>query len=108
MLPEIQKLKPADLQSGTETIEEIISGAGFYLELIQSYADSSEPDFWYDQEEAEWVALISGQAVLEFEDGQLELAAGDSLTIAAHQRHRVISTSVDAVWIALHYVAQAK
>ncbi len=102
MLPEIRKLKSESWNPGTETIEEIASGPGYYLEHIQSRGDTSDPGFWYDQDEDEWVVLIHGQASLEFEEGILELSAGDSLTIKAHQKHRVASTSVDAVWIALH------
>ena len=103
MLPEIKKLKPGSWKPGIETIEEITSGPGFYLEHIQSRGDSSEPGSWFDQDEDEWVVLICGTASLEFEEGLLELEAGDCLTIAAHQKHRVAETSVDAVWIALHF-----
>ncbi|MEM1295626.1 MAG: cupin domain-containing protein [Verrucomicrobiota bacterium] len=47
---------------------------------------------------------MQGTATLEFEDGEtLDLVAGDALIIPAHRRHRVGSTSQDAVWLALHY-----
>lgn len=103
MLPEVHKLTHGSLKPGTETIEELISGKGFFLEHILSRGDASDPDTWYDQEETEWVALISGKATLEFEEGKVQLTAGDALTIAPHQKHRVHGTSADAVWIALHF-----
>lgn len=103
MAPKIKRLIPEIAQSGAETLDTLVSGRGFRLEVIHSFGDSSGPDFWYDQDSPEWVALIHGNATLEFEDGTLELTAGDSLVIEAHQKHRVASTSVDAVWIALSY-----
>lgn len=75
------------------------------IERIVSTGQSSAPDFWYDQEEDEFVLVLKGSAVLEFDDEEMAesvtLTAGDSLTIAAHQRHRVKSTSTDepTVWL---------
>jgi cupin 2 domain-containing protein len=82
----------------------LLSGSQFQLESIVSRGQSSPPGFWYDQERDEWVALMSGTAELEFEDGTaLQLSAGDSLIIEAHCKHRVSSASPGAVWLALHY-----
>ena len=103
MLPEIHNLNLHSVSRGNETIAELVKGSGYRLEVIRSFGDRSEPDFWYDQNETEWVALISGKATLEFEDGILELSAGDFLTIKPHQKHRVVATSLDAVWLALHF-----
>jgi hypothetical protein len=33
----------------------------------------------------------------------LDLVAGDSLLISAHLRHRVERTSLDALWLAVHF-----
>jgi cupin 2 domain-containing protein len=103
MLPDIHKLFDDSDSSQQETISELLSGNQFKLEHIISRGQASSNDFWYDQDLAEWVALISGQATLIFEDGTLDLVAGDSLVIPAHQKHRVSSTSDDAVWLALHF-----
>ena len=51
------------------------------------------------------MALLGGNATLEFDDGSLALAAGDALLIPAHCRHRVAACSLDAVWLALHFQA---
>ena len=103
MLPEVRKLYPKNPSSGEEEFLDIVSGGSFKLEHIKSFGDASADGFWYDQDNNEWVALINGEAVLEFEEGTLELVSGDSLIIEAHQKHRVLRTSLDAVWIALHF-----
>ncbi len=73
------------------------------IERIVSHAHTSSADCWYDQEEDEWVAVLRGTATLEFASGeQVELKAGDYLTIARHVRHRVARTSEETVWLAVH------
>jgi cupin 2 domain-containing protein len=57
---------------------------------------------WYDQTTDEWVVLLKGTAVIEFEQRKKTLKEGDYLFIRRHERHRVASTSADAVWLALH------
>jgi cupin 2 domain-containing protein len=89
--------------SNTEVTSLLARAPGLRLEQLVSHGHPSSPDFWYDQPEDEWVALLRGTAVLAFEDSRLELAAGDSLTIPARQRHRVEQVSDDAIWIALHF-----
>ena len=99
----------APTAAGEESFEELLTArapAGFRLERIVSRGAASPPDFWYDQAEAEWVALLQGEAQLEFEDGVVALKAGDALMIPTHQRHRVAATSLDAVWLALHFAKE--
>jgi cupin 2 domain-containing protein len=103
MLPDIHNLFHNSSFSKEETISEFLSGGQFRLEHIVSRGQASPNDSWYDQDQDEWVVLISGQATLVFNDGVLDLVAGDSLVIPAHQNHRVSSTSADAVWLALHF-----
>jgi len=79
------------------------------IERIVSDGHASPDGFWYDQEQNEWVLLLSGSAVLSIkQDGavsRVELAPGDHLLLPAHQRHRVESTTSDekTVWLAVHY-----
>ena len=88
----------------TEQFNSLLQTAHLRLEQIISYGTSSPEDFWYDQEETEWVLLAKGEAVLEFEeDRKVRLHAGDYLLIPAHQKHRVESCSLDAVWLALFF-----
>ena len=79
------------------------------IERIVSDGHASPEGFWYDQEENEWVMLLSGSAVLsiEKESGieQVELKSGDHLLLPAHKRHRVESTSLTekTIWLAVFY-----
>jgi cupin 2 domain-containing protein len=96
---------PAGLP-GEEEILELAAGVGTRIERIVSCGHASPPGFWYDQETTEFVALLQGEAALEFAGGRsLRLRAGDHLTIPAHARHRVAWTSSDppSVWLAVHY-----
>jgi len=80
------------------------------IERIVSRGHASPPDFWYDQEQDEFVLLISGSARLEFAADQppVFLSPGDWLIIPAHHRHRVAWTDPeqDTVWLAVHYQAK--
>lgn len=106
MIPPLKNLFRGEDTPGRETIASLLTGSAFKLEHIVSRGEASAPGFWYDQDEPEWVLLLSGQATLEFEEGALELVPGDSLTIPAHVKHRVGKTSPDAVWIALHHTGE--
>ena len=58
------------------------------------------PD-WYDQSESEFVALLGGSAVIEFEDDRsVSMSMGDTLLIEPHERHRDVFTSTEqpCVW----------
>ncbi|MDN3685131.1 cupin domain-containing protein [Vibrio sinaloensis] len=76
------------------------------IERILSHGQSSPETGWYDQDEHEWVLVLSGFGVLEFEDGrEVRLEAGDYLNIPAHCKHKVQQTSPDevTVWLAVFY-----
>jgi len=74
------------------------------IERILSLGHTSPPDFWYDQDTAEWVLLLRGAARLRFEDELLEMTAGSYVFIPAHRRHRVDWThpTEPTIWLALH------
>lgn len=76
------------------------------VERIVSTGHASPPGFWYDQDEAEWVAVLQGAGRIEYDDGAVDdLVAGDHTFIPAHRRHRVAWTSPDGptVWLAVFY-----
>ena len=76
---------------------------GVKIERIASHGQASPAGFWYDQPHDEWVMLVQGEAVLEYEhDRQVNLRAGDTEFIPKHTRHRVAHTSSDATWLAVH------
>ena len=92
------------LDRNEEHVETLLETKAFRLERLVSFGAVSPPGFWYDQEWSEWVLLASGTATLSFEGApSRKLQAGDHLLIPAGIRHRVESTSNDAVWVALHF-----
>jgi cupin 2 domain-containing protein len=55
----------------------------------------------------EWVIVLQGQAVIEYENTQThDMNAGDYLFITAGTRHRVVWTSHNeqTVWLAIHWL----
>ncbi len=99
---------PAELPQ--EISETLGGGAGgtVRIERIVSRGHRSPEDFWYDQEEEEWVVLLRGSATLRFEDpdrGTRHLVPGDWLRIPARVRHRVEATAgdEDTIWLAVFH-----
>ncbi len=66
---------------------------GVRIERIVSTGHRSPEGFGYDQQEHEWVMVLTGAAKLQFEHRVVEMTAGDSINIPAHQRHCVEWTS---------------
>ena len=90
-----------------EVSDLLLETSGFSLERIISGGQATPPGEWYDQEQDEWVVLLSGGAGLLFE-GEAQarvLRPGDYVLIPAHCRHRVVWTDPGekTVWLALHY-----
>ncbi len=90
-----------------ESRETILETPAFRLERTVSRGHATPAEGWYDQDQAEWVLLLTGRAALRFQDAPepLILGPGDHVLIAAHRRHRVEWTAADeaTVWLALHY-----
>jgi cupin 2 domain-containing protein len=93
--------------SAAEITEALVKRPGLRIERITSYGQASPPGFWYDQDETEWVLLLTGAARLRFEDEPEArvLGIGDWVEIAAHRRHRVDWTDParPTVWLALFH-----
>jgi cupin 2 domain-containing protein len=90
-----------------EIFQVLLETNHFRLERIISAGQATAPGEWYDQDDHEWVVLLTGAAGLRFEDEPEPrvLGPGDHLLIPAHRRHRVEWTDPEAptVWLALHY-----
>ena len=88
-----------------ENFFEIFKNETIKIEKIVSNGQISPENFWYEQEKSEFILLLEGFAILEFEDKQVELVKGDCLNIEAFQKHRVKFTSLDepTVWFAVFY-----
>jgi cupin 2 domain-containing protein len=95
-----------DARTG-EVAETLVAAPGLRIERIVSLGQTSPPGFWYDQDEAEWVLLLSGAARLRFVDEREDrvLGPGDYVNIALHRKHRVEWTDpeVPTVWLAIFY-----
>ena len=85
--------------------EYLLEVANVRIERVVSHGHASAPDFWYDQDQHEWVIVLKGAARLRFEDGTVEMTPGDFINIPAHKRHRVEWTTADetTIWLAVHY-----
>jgi len=92
-----------------EVFGDVLKRPGLRIERIVSTGQCSPPDFWYDQAEGEWVAVLQGEAKLHFADEAeaRHLRAGDFVDIAPHRRHRVDWTPADqkTIWLAVFYAA---
>ncbi|SEF42517.1 cupin domain-containing protein [Vibrio hangzhouensis] len=89
-----------------ELFEDIQTGSCVRIERIVSDGHSTPEGDWYDQEEHEWVSVLKGEGVIEYESGnQVVLREGDYINIPAHVKHRVKSTSATekTIWLAVFY-----
>jgi cupin 2 domain-containing protein len=90
-----------------ESVDILLRRPGVRIERIVSLGQASPPGFWYDQDEGEWVLLLSGAARLRFEDEPKirQLAPGDVIDVSPHRRHRIEWTdpSTPTIWLAVFY-----
>ena len=75
------------------------------IERIVSEGHVSPPEFWYDQNEWEYAAVLQGSAELETLNGKIWLDSGDWVMIPEHEKHRVSYTSSEppCVWLAVFW-----
>ena len=88
-----------------EKFFEIFKNETIKIEKIVSNGQTSPENFWYEQEKSEFILLLEGFAILEFENREVELKKGDCINIKAKQKHRVKFTSLDepTIWFAVFY-----
>ncbi len=86
-----------------EIFEVLFQNQVVKIEKIISNGQTSKPNFWYNQEEIEFVILLSGEAQIEFEDEIIDLKKGDYTLISAHRKHRVAFTDTKnpTIWLAV-------
>jgi cupin 2 domain-containing protein len=73
---------------------------------IKRIISTGQSSGWYNQAQTEFVVLLEGSAVIEFENNKTAaLTKGDTLLITPHERHRVIYTSIEppCVWLCVFY-----
>ncbi|APZ93301.1 nif11 domain/cupin domain protein [Fuerstiella marisgermanici] len=89
-----------------ELVNVLAQSTSVRIERIVSTGHASPKDFWYDQDEHEWVVVLQGEGKLLFDDAEsVHLRPGDHIGIPAHKKHRVEWTSPDepTVWLAVFY-----
>ena len=88
-----------------EKFFEILKNETIKIEKIVSNGQTSPENFWYEQEKSEFILLLEGFAILEFENREVELKKGDCLNIEAMEKHRVKFTSLNepTIWFAVFY-----
>ena len=90
-----------------ELVETLTDTKHVRIERIVSHGHASPDDFWYDQQEHEWVVVLKGEAKLLFEgdNDPIHMRPGDHINIPAHRKHRVEWTTPDepTVWLAVFY-----
>lgn len=103
--PTLNLLSILSPSGADEAIETLLKGNGLRVQRIVSCGHASPAGFWYDQQEAEWVLVMSGRArlTIEGETKDRELGPGDSVFLPAHCRHRVAWTEPgeQTVWLAI-------
>ncbi len=89
-----------------EFFETIFQNENIKVERIISYGNTTPTDFWYDQDEYEFVILLKGNAILEFEKSEkISMNPGDFILIEPHQKHRVVYTSTEehTFWLTVFF-----
>ena len=73
---------------------------------IERIVSTGQVSDWYDQSQTEFVVLLQGEAVIEYDnDRSVALSKGDTVLIPPHERHRVSYTSSEppCVWLCVFY-----
>jgi len=97
---------PSSTSLSEEVTETLYADDKVRIERIISTGQASPEGFWYDQKENEWVCVLEGQGVIQWEDGSTKvLDRGKWVLIPAHVRHRVLSTSATppCIWLAFFW-----
>lgn len=79
-----------------EVIEELFNGDDIRVERI--FSNGSDTD-WFMQNEDEFVYILEGNAILEYEDSEKFLIKGDFEYIPKNLKHRVKATSKNCTWL---------
>ncbi len=94
------------LPTDNEEFKTLLESKKIKIERIVSSGQNSPEDFWYEQEENEWVIVLEGEAILSFEnENDVILKKGDFINIPSYKKHRVKSTIKNSytIWLAIFY-----
>ena len=99
-------LKNLPVSVPEEIFENISEKENIKIERIISEGQATSKNYWYDQDQDEFVMLLQGKAQLNFtDDDPVVLNPGDYIVIPAHKKHRVEWTSKTekTIWLAVFY-----
>jgi len=74
---------------------------------IERIVSTGQVSGWYDQTETEFVILLEGSAVIEYDNGEsFDMSKGDTLLIEPHKKHRVSFTSSEppCIWLCVFFL----
>lgn len=90
-----------------EQFEMLVAQGNVRIERIVSRGQITPPGVWYNQQHNEWVLLLAGSTLLQFEgdDEFHRLEVGQWLLLPAHCRHRVawVPPEEITIWLAVHW-----
>ncbi|MAD41751.1 MAG: cupin [Arcobacter sp.] len=93
------------IDKSKEQFFQLFKNDNIKIEKIVSNGQSSPINFWYEQKENEFVLILKGNAILEYENNELVLNEGDYINIPAFTKHRVKYTNKNepTIWLAIFY-----
>jgi|WetSurMetagenome_2_1015567.scaffolds.fasta_scaffold870069_1 cupin 2 domain-containing protein len=83
-----------------ERFEVFFQNAHVTIERIVS--SGNQPPTQHLQDHDEWILLVRGEAEMTVNGERVSLKAGDTLLLPASVPHEVLSTSANALWLAVH------
>lgn len=91
-----------NINKNKEIVEILKENENVKIEKIVSTGQTTD---WMEQEQEEFVMLIQGEAIIEYENKKQELRAGDTVIIKKNEKHRVAYTSENpcCIWICIFY-----
>lgn len=106
MRPKLQNLfanLPED--RAQEEFLDLLTLPSVRVERITSRGQTTPEGEWYDQEEGEWVMVVTGaaQLLIEGDAAPINMGPGDHIYLPPHLRHRVTWTDPDqdTIWLAV-------
>jgi cupin 2 domain-containing protein len=100
-------LEKIELPSIEEKFISIINSKNIKIERIISSGQITEEGVWLEQDNDEFVVLISGEAKIKLENLNevINLKVGDYMLIPKNSKHRVeyTSTTKPTIWLAIHF-----
>lgn len=93
------------IDKSKEQFFELLKNDNIKIEKIVSNGQSSPINFWYEQEKNEFVLILKGNAIIEYESSEFILNEGDYVNIKAFTKHRVKYTNQTqpTIWLAVFY-----